>query len=144
MARKSPYWSCRKCGYRNLRAHRLCRGEGCGKAKPKKGGPKHSIVLREMPYDQGWPELSVAIHGGELHNCALCGRAPTKVKRHDRDHDHRTGHARGVTCSYCNRERLRGIASAEEARKVLAYLERVEEYYRQTEEGGHASSGVGE
>jgi hypothetical protein len=39
--------------------------------------------------------------------------------------------------SFCNRERLRGIRSVEEARWVLAYLERVERFYavHQTEEG---------
>lgn len=85
-----------------------------------------------MPYDQGWPELSVEIHGGELHHCAVCGKDPSRTKKGDRDHDHRTGWARGVTCSYCNRERLRGIADAAEARLVLAYFERVEKYYHQT------------
>ena len=93
-----------------------------------------------MPYDAGWPELSVEIHGGELHHCGCCRKAPTKVKRHDRDHDHRSGKARGVACSYCNRERLRGIANLEEARWVVAYFERVEAYYHQTEEGNSEDS----
>jgi len=34
-----------------------------------------------------------------------------------------------LACSFCNRERLRGIANAEEARMVLAYFERVEKHY---------------
>ena len=136
MARRAPYWSCR-CSYRNLREHRKCRG--CGKAKPPKRGPAHSKVLREKKYEDGWPEFSVAVHGGELHHCAVCGRAPTKVKRHDRDHCHRTGRARGVTCSYCNRERLRGIADVAEARLVLEYFERVERYYQT--EGGQSEDG---
>jgi len=135
MARRAkPYWSCR-CGYRNLREHRKCRG--CDKAKPKKRVPKHAVVLRDSPYEE-WVPLSVEIHGGEPHACGCCRRLPTKVKRHDRDHDHRTGKPRGLACSYCNRERLRGIANAEEARMVLAYFERYESY--QTEEVEDAAS----
>ncbi len=111
-----------------------CRGEGCKRTRPKKQVAKHKRILRDMPYDQGWPELSVEIHGGELHACAVCKRAPTKTKRHDRDHDHYSGQPRGVCCSYCNRERLRGIRDSQEARAVLLYFENVEKYYRQTEE----------
>lgn len=130
MAKKSPYWVCRGCSYRNLREHRKCRGPECNRTKPKRRVPKHAEVLRDTPYEV-YAELSVDIHGGALNNCAVCGKAPTKVKRHDRDHDHRVvGRARGIACSYCNRERLRGIADAAEARLVLAYFERVENYYQ--------------
>ncbi len=127
MARR--YWICTGCHRRNLRTHIKCRTEDCARTRPKKRVPKHAVVLRDMPYDQGWPELSVEIHGGELHHCGCCGRPPIKVKRYDRDHDHRTGLPRGVACSYCNRERLRGIASAQEAKWVLDYFERVERHY---------------
>ena len=106
MARRAPYWSCR-CGHRNLREHRKCRG--CEKPKPKKRVPKHAEVLRDTPYEE-YARLSVLIHGGELDHCAVCKKAPTKTRRFDRDHDHRLGIARGIACSFCNRERLRGIA----------------------------------
>jgi hypothetical protein len=86
-----------------------------------------------MPYED-WVPLSVEIHGGEEHACAVCKRAPTRVKRHDRDHDHYTHKARGLACSYCNRERLRGIKSSEEALWVLEYFKRVENYYQTEEE----------
>lgn len=140
MARRArPYWSC-PCGFRNERAHVNCRGANCHRTRPKKRVPKHAEVLRDTPYEQ-YAELSMQIHGGELHRCACCGKAPTKVKRHDRDHDHRiVGRARGICCSYCNRERLRGIADAAEARMVLAYFERVERFY-QTERGEDDDAG---
>ena len=138
-----PYWSCRKCGYRNLREHRKCRG--CDKAKPKKRVPKHAEVLRDSPYE-AWVPLSVEIHGGEPEACGCCRKTPTKVRRFDRDHDHRLGIARGLCCSFCNRERLRGIANVEEARMVLAYFERVEKWYAEVTKPreDHAATGDGE
>lgn len=80
-----------------------------------------------MPYEE-WAEFSVLVHGGELDHCAVCQRAPIKIRRWDRDHDHRTGKARGIACVRCNRELLRNT-TLEEARLVVAYLERVERYY---------------
>ena len=130
MARR--YWTCPKaeCRFRNERTSSSKCGRCGNPTKPKKRVPKHAEILRDMSYEE-FAELSVEIHGGELHNCACCGRQPTKVKRHDRDHDHRIiGRARGIACSYCNRERLRGIANAEEARWVLSYFERVDAYYK--------------
>lgn len=35
--------------------------------------------------------------------CGICGRAPSAKRRLDRDHDHRTGAARGLLCHRCNR-----------------------------------------
>lgn len=51
-----------------------------------------------------------------------------EYRRHDRDHDHRTGKARGICCVRCNRELLRN-STLDEARAVVAYLERVEMFY---------------
>lgn len=124
MARR--YWSCRKCGTRNERtASRRC--AGCGEdTKPKTRVPKHAEVLRDLS-DSDWDRLSVKIHGGELAACAVCGK-PRGERQHDRDHDHRTGWARGRACWYCNRELLRN-GTLEQARAVVAYLERVEAWY---------------
>jgi hypothetical protein len=78
------------------------------------------------------------IHGGDDYNlshgfliketCGVCGRKPSETRRHDRDHDHRTGKPRGLACFRCNRELLRNT-TLEEARLVVAYLERVENHY---------------
>lgn len=150
MARRA-YWLC-KCGYRNERTHRNCRGPECNKTRPKKRVPKHAESLRDIDYET-WARLSQEIHGGELYACGVCGRLPSKTRRHDRDHDHRAdsvafGKPRGITDARCNRELLRNATLAE-AFKVLAYLIRVEIFYlrqiggHQTEEGGRDEEGNG-
>ena len=125
--RKRPYWTCRRCGFRNLRAHVKCRGVECASRRPKKRVPKHAVVLRDNPY-QVFEKLSQEVHGGEAGACGVCGKPGSATRRHDRDHDHRTGNARGLACFYCNRELLRH-ATLEQARAVVSYLERVEAYY---------------
>ena len=128
--RTRPYWTCRRCGYRNLRAHVKCRGAECTSKRPKKRVPKHAVSLRDIGYRE-WEQTSYEIHGRavELGACGVCGRQPSEGRpRHDRDHDHKTGNVRGLACWYCNRELLRH-ATLEQARQVVAYLERVEEYY---------------
>ena len=102
--RTSRPWLCR-CGYRNEGTHRKCRG--CTKSRPPRRVPKHAVVLRDMSYEQAEIE-SQKIHGGELGACGCCGRPKPENRRHDRDHDHRTGKFRGLACFTCNRERLRG------------------------------------
>lgn len=119
-------WLC-KCGHRNPRtASRRC--QGCGNlTKPKRRVPKHAEVLRDTSY-QDYALLSVLIHGGEKDACAVCGRPKPEGRKHDRDHDHRTGQARGLACWHCNRELLRN-ATLDQARAVVAYLERCESFY---------------
>lgn len=129
MARR--YWTCRKCSHRNERtSSRKC--QGCNElTKPKTRVPKHREVLRDTPFAR-FAELSVEIHGGEYGNCGVCQRGPSENRNVDRDHDHRTGLARGLACVRCNRELLRN-STLEEARAVVAYLERVEAFYAREE-----------
>jgi hypothetical protein len=94
----------------------------------KRRVPKHAETLRDDPYEV-YRALSVEIHGGEFDTCGVCG-APPKTKRLDRDHDHRTGNPRGLACFRCNHELLRN-ATLEQARAVVAYLERVDAHYAQ-------------
>ena len=75
--------------------------------------------------------------------CALCGKPKPENRKHDRDHDHRAGSPsygkpRGLACTRCNKELLRN-ATLEEARAVVAYLQRVEAFYR---EAGDAHAGT--
>ena len=65
--------------------------------KPARTGksrtPAHREVLK-VPYE-AWVEAF-----GE--QCGICG-AGRKSRNLDRDHDHRTGEARGLLCHRCNR-----------------------------------------
>lgn len=125
MARR--YWTCRKCSHRNERtASRKCLG--CGEqTKPKARVPQHALVHRDTPYEK-YAKLSLLIHGGDPESCGVCGRPKGENRKHDRDHDHRTGNPRGLACVRCNRELLRN-STLQEARAVVAYLERAEIYY---------------
>lgn len=87
-------WKCRKCEYRNRPRSRKC--VSCGKLKPKKKIPAHMKVLSEMTYDD-----FVKLNGGEF--CWICREMGIPHRegrpfRYHRDHDHRTGEARGLLC----------------------------------------------
>ena len=120
-------WLCPKCSTRNEHrtSSRKCGGCG-GLTKPKRRVPKHAEVLRDVSFEK-WAALSVQIHGGELYACGVCQRPMSETRRPDRDHDHLTGKARGLACVRCNRELLRH-STLEEARAVVAYLERAEAF----------------
>lgn len=76
--------------------------------------PKH---MKALDFDY---EHYIKINGGE--HCALCGQLP-KSRRLDRDHDHKTGMARGLLCHRCNRA-LPSWITPEWLRKAIEYLER--------------------
>jgi len=122
MARK--YVTCPQ-GHRNDRTggRRKCSFPGCGATLPKRRVPKHAETLRDDNYGK-YSLLALDIHGGEPDACGVCGKPKPESRRHDRDHDHRT-------CTRCNKELLRN-ATLEETRAVVAYLERVEQFYAKT------------
>lgn len=123
------YVTCPKCSHRSDRTGGRRKCQGCGAPLPKRRVPKHATVLRDMTFEQ-FETLSYEIHGraAELGACGVCGRHAGENRRLDRDHDHRTGEARGLCCVRCNRELLRNT-TLDEARQVVAYLERVEAHY---------------
>lgn len=126
--KKARTWLCPKCSHRNevRTSSRKC--QGCEEnTKPKRRVPVHAEVLRDTSYSDA-ALLSVRIHGGEPEACGVCGKPKGETRRHDRDHDHRTGELRGLACFHCNRELLRG-GTLESLRAAVAYLERVEEHY---------------
>lgn len=120
---RKGYWTCRrqkqgvKCGWLNTGRKRKC--ESCGGERWKKSKPKHMAVLATMTYDD-FVELS---GGSEV--CGICA-TPPKAKRLARDHDHRTGKARGLLCFQCN-SALRDYMTLDWMRRAVRYLERTED-----------------
>ena len=146
--RTRPYWTCRRCGYRNLRAHVKCRGESCEARRPKKPVRAHARVIQGDTYPL-FVQAARDIHGVTDESCCVCGKPRSQERRHDRDHDHRTGNPRGLACpgnTGCNVLMLPwisasvalAIADAKELqrepdaarwRMISDYLWRVEAYY---------------
>lgn len=106
-------WTCRKCSAANPRRLAKCPTLGCTGKRPPKTEPAHRAVL-EVPYEK-W----VARFG---ERCALCGRPPATTKLH-RDHDHRTGMARGLLCHRCNRG-LPDWVTVDWLQKAIEYVKR--------------------
>jgi hypothetical protein len=126
--KKRKTWLCPKCGARNEHRTSSRKCQECEQlTKPKRRVPLHARTLRDDSYET-YAVLSNSIHGGENEACGVCGKPKGETRRHDRDHDHRTGRPRGLACWFCNRELLRN-ATLEQARAVVAYLERVEAHY---------------
>ncbi len=119
------YWSC-TCGTRNERIKQKC--ERCRRARPKRRVPAHAHTLRDDDYAR-YLEVAALIHGVTDEACCVCLKPRAQERRHDRDHDHATGHPRGLACVYCNKHMPRGL-TLDLARLVVAYLERVEAYYK--------------
>lgn len=127
-AKPAKRWVCVKCGARNeMRgSSRKCLFCLSPVGRRPKRTPVHARVHSRTSYAE-YARLSVEIHGGEPETCGVCG-APPKTKKLDRDHDHRTGNPRGLACFRCNHELLRN-ATLDQARAVVAYLERVDAHY---------------
>ena len=139
------YWTC-PCGTRNERVKRKCAGEGCNRSRPKPRVPKHAETLRDDTFEV-YRELNALIHGpafdGEwsAEDCGCCGKKPTDARNLDRDHGHDQtensyGKPRGLACPGdwgCNK--VMAKLTLERARLIVAYLERVDNWYASEEAG---------
>lgn len=111
-------WTCQRvvdgerCRTVMPRVKQLC--VTCGGPRPAPRRPKHQLIL-ELPYDAWAQEFG--------DRCGICGRPPGPSRNLDRDHDHRTGEARGLLCHRCNRA-LPDWMTQDWLRKAIAYLER--------------------
>ena len=87
-----------KCGTRNDRigGRTKCVNPDCGKTLRKLPQARHKAILLEgyAPFVRAARE----IHGVTDESCCVCGKPRTQERRHDRDHDHVTGAARGLAC----------------------------------------------
>ncbi len=110
----SRQWTCQGCRTVWPRTKQKCT---CGRKRPAARKPAHRAVLDSMPYE-AWVEQF-----GET--CGICGAGPSANRRLDRDHDHKTGVARGLLCHLCNRALGNRVDSA--------WLERAAAYLRRTE-----------
>jgi hypothetical protein len=120
--RRLSAWTCQRvtagetCRHKNPSRKRKC--AECGKARPARRRPKHLAAL-----DASYEEY-VALNGGE--QCGICGATQKEGgKRLHRDHDHRTGRARGLLCFRCNAA-LRPYMTLEWLRAAVEYLQRTE------------------
>jgi hypothetical protein len=107
-------------------------------------------VLRGDTYEL-FVQANEQIHGVTDESCGVCGKPRSQERRHDRDHDHRTGYARGLACpgnTGCNvlmlpwitaavaraiadAKRRNGEPDAERWRMIADYLRRVDDFYAQ-------------
>lgn len=117
MTIRAQLWTCRKCKHLHENT-RLRKCSECGARRPPKRRPAHMAALN-APY-----EVFVALNGGE--HCGICGREPKPGRKLYRDHDHRSGQARGVLCFQCNSV-LRTYMTVDWLRQALAYVERSQE-----------------
>jgi hypothetical protein len=114
------YWRCTRqetgivCRQLNIAPKRNC--VACGKPRPKRRRPKHLDALK-MSYEE-----YVILNGGE--RCGICGAPPKEGgRRLHRDHDHRTGQARGLLCFRCNAA-LRPYMDASWLERAYVYVRR--------------------
>ena len=121
----AKYRLCPKCKYRYERVKKKC--PSCGKARPKKRVPKHAETLRDHSYEF-YCEVAEILHGVTDERCCVCGKPRKDNRKHDRDHDHRSGNPRGLACPQCNMLMKFTQLDAARSRQITAYLERAEKY----------------
>jgi len=142
------YVLCRSCGFRNDRTGGRRKCASCSEPLPKRRVPKHAETLRDDSYAV-YVQAAREIHGVSDESCCVCGKPRSQERRHDRDHDHKTGKPRGLACGGnrgCNVlmlpwitaatakgiERAKFLAGEPDAMRwllIATYLERVDAFY---------------
>lgn len=89
-------WLC-PCGTRNERIKRKCVNPDCSRSRPKPRVPRHAQTLRDDDYSL-YVQVAETLHGVTDESCCVCGKPRSQERRHDRDHDHKTGKPRGLAC----------------------------------------------
>ena len=134
--RTRPYWTCRRCGFRNDRRWVKCRGDGkdgkqCTARRPPKREPKHAHPLRNGASE--FQALNVSVHGGHPDQCAICDKPLDRPGSGQRDHAHFDGgYARGFLCWYCNKTLgliERGKDGEEWMRRALDYVRHARQHH---------------
>ncbi len=123
------WWTC-PCGTRNERRKQRCTNVECRRKRPAKRGPRHARILSGDTYPL-FVQAARDIHGVNDEACCVCGKPRSQERRHDRDHDHRTGEPRGLACGGdkgCN-VLMPSWLTAQRAVAIAAYLSRVEAFY---------------
>ena len=121
------WWLCKGCGQRWERTKQKC--AVCIRKRPPARVPKHARTLRDDSYEV-YKTVNETIHGISDESCGVCRKPRSQERRHDRDHDHRTGNPRGLACHICNRVMVREL-TLERAQAIVDYLARVEAHYQQ-------------
>jgi hypothetical protein len=122
---------CPTCGVRYERTKQKC--STCARSRPKPRVPAHAKTLRDDPYET-YIQAAKDIHGVTDESCCVCEKPRNAERRHDRDHGHLKGDPsygkpRGLACVSCNKIMVRELDLLR-ARLVVAYLERVDIWYR--------------
>lgn len=101
------------CGNELVGRQRKWCSEQCSKDGARAARLAQVFNLTPEEYDQ-----ILEYQGGV---CAICGRPPKPGKRLAVDHDHKSGHVRGLLDFLCNK-RVLGARSAEVLVKTAAYV----------------------
>jgi len=123
--RRSPdglNYKCKACNYAAARRWKSAHPER--RAERHRANPRPAInrsLRRLYGIDLADYEQRLAMQRGI---CAICGTAPTTIRRLDVDHDHATGRIRGLLCTHCNLALGHMRHDPERARAMANYLER--------------------
>ena len=98
-------------------------------AKKKQTPKEREYNKRDRRYQKAYG-ISIETYNkllkSQKYRCAICNKPNLPTDQHfDIDHNHKTGHVRGLLCSYCNRSILRFFRDNKViAKGLVKYLSR--------------------